>query len=192
MQDEFAYRSQIKARARASRPARSATRSSRSVRWPTTATTACTATSRSTSCRGPTPRSRAWPSCGRNNHAQGGSVTAGNSSPISDGAAAALVMSRRAADQLGVKPPRDLPRVRNRQVWIPRSWGSARCRRSTSCSRRPGCRSPTSICSSSTRRSRASRCTCPARARHPRRQDQRARRRDRARYLFGLVLARES
>jgi acetyl-CoA acyltransferase len=36
--------------------------------------------------------------------AQGGSVTAGNSSPISDGAAAALVMSRKAADQLGVKP----------------------------------------------------------------------------------------
>jgi acetyl-CoA acyltransferase len=36
--------------------------------------------------------------------AQGGSVTAGNSSPISDGAAAALVMSRTAADQLGVKP----------------------------------------------------------------------------------------
>src|SRR6478735_3023114 len=36
--------------------------------------------------------------------AQGGSVTAGNSSPISDGAAVALVMSRRAADQLGVKP----------------------------------------------------------------------------------------
>jgi len=36
--------------------------------------------------------------------AQGGSVTAGNSSPISDGAAAALVMSRQAADQLGVKP----------------------------------------------------------------------------------------
>jgi acetyl-CoA acyltransferase len=36
--------------------------------------------------------------------AQGGSVTAGNSSPISDGAAAALVMSRKAADDLGVKP----------------------------------------------------------------------------------------
>jgi acetyl-CoA acyltransferase len=36
--------------------------------------------------------------------AQGGSVTAGNSSPISDGAAAALVMSRKAADQLGVAP----------------------------------------------------------------------------------------
>jgi acetyl-CoA acyltransferase len=36
--------------------------------------------------------------------AQGGSVTAGNSSPISDGAAAALVMSRAAADKLGVKP----------------------------------------------------------------------------------------
>ena len=36
--------------------------------------------------------------------AVGGSVTAGNSSPISDGAAAALVMSRKTADQLGVAP----------------------------------------------------------------------------------------
>ncbi|HEU4728465.1 MAG TPA: thiolase family protein [Kofleriaceae bacterium] len=36
--------------------------------------------------------------------AAGGSVTAGNSSPISDGAAAALVMKRETADQLGVKP----------------------------------------------------------------------------------------
>jgi len=35
--------------------------------------------------------------------AQGGSVTAGNSSPLSDGAAAALVMSKKKADQLGVK-----------------------------------------------------------------------------------------
>jgi acetyl-CoA acyltransferase len=36
--------------------------------------------------------------------AQGGSVTAGNSSPISDGAAFALVMSRAKADELGIKP----------------------------------------------------------------------------------------
>jgi acetyl-CoA acyltransferase len=36
--------------------------------------------------------------------AQGGSVTAGNSSPISDGAAACLVMSRDKATALGVKP----------------------------------------------------------------------------------------
>jgi acetyl-CoA acyltransferase len=36
--------------------------------------------------------------------AQGGSVTAGNASPISDGAAAAMVMSRAKADQLGIKP----------------------------------------------------------------------------------------
>ncbi len=36
--------------------------------------------------------------------AQGGSVTAGNASPISDGAAAALVMSRAKADSLGIKP----------------------------------------------------------------------------------------
>jgi len=36
--------------------------------------------------------------------AQGGSVTAGNSSPISDGAAAALVTSKAKAAELGVKP----------------------------------------------------------------------------------------
>ncbi|MEZ4309189.1 MAG: thiolase family protein [Polyangiaceae bacterium] len=36
--------------------------------------------------------------------AQVGSVTAGNSSPLSDGAAAALVMSKAKADSLGVKP----------------------------------------------------------------------------------------
>jgi acetyl-CoA acyltransferase len=36
--------------------------------------------------------------------AQGGSVTAGNSSPISDGAAACLVMSRDKASELGIKP----------------------------------------------------------------------------------------
>ncbi len=36
--------------------------------------------------------------------AQGGSVTAGNASPLSDGAAAALVMSKAKADALGIKP----------------------------------------------------------------------------------------
>ena len=36
--------------------------------------------------------------------AQGGSVTAGNASPISDGAAAALVMTRAKATELGIKP----------------------------------------------------------------------------------------
>ena len=36
--------------------------------------------------------------------AQGGSVTAGNASPISDGAAAALVLSAAKANELGVKP----------------------------------------------------------------------------------------
>ena len=36
--------------------------------------------------------------------AQGGSVTAGNSSPISDGAAACLVMTRDKANNLGIKP----------------------------------------------------------------------------------------
>ena len=36
--------------------------------------------------------------------AKKGSVTAGNASPLSDGAAAALVMSRQKADDLGIKP----------------------------------------------------------------------------------------
>ena len=36
--------------------------------------------------------------------AQGGSVTAGNASPISDGAAACLVMTRDRAESLGIKP----------------------------------------------------------------------------------------
>src|SRR5262249_35860150 len=36
--------------------------------------------------------------------AAGGSVTAGNSSPISDGAAAALVMTRNKAKELGITP----------------------------------------------------------------------------------------
>ncbi|MBT8494392.1 MAG: thiolase family protein [Deltaproteobacteria bacterium] len=36
--------------------------------------------------------------------AQGGSVTAGNASPLSDGAAAALVMSKDKAKELGIKP----------------------------------------------------------------------------------------
>jgi acetyl-CoA acyltransferase len=36
--------------------------------------------------------------------ALGGSVTAGNSSPLSDGAAASLVMSKKKADELGIKP----------------------------------------------------------------------------------------
>jgi acetyl-CoA acyltransferase len=35
---------------------------------------------------------------------QGGTVTAGNASPLSDGAAAALVMTRQKADDLGIKP----------------------------------------------------------------------------------------
>src|SRR6185295_18574490 len=33
-----------------------------------------------------------------------GSVTAGNASPLSDGAAAAIVMTRAKADSLGIKP----------------------------------------------------------------------------------------
>lgn len=40
-----------------------------------------------------------------------GTVTAGNSSPLSDGAAASLVMSKAKADALGIKPLGVLPRL---------------------------------------------------------------------------------
>jgi len=45
--------------------------------------------------------------------AKDGSVTAGNASPLSDGAAMAIVMSKAKADALGVKPPRVVPRLRD-------------------------------------------------------------------------------
>ena len=51
----------------------------------------------------PTPRWKLWPRCRPAFHAKG-TVTAGNSSQMSDGAAAALVMSAEKARQLGIKP----------------------------------------------------------------------------------------
>ena len=59
-----------------------------------------------TSATGPTRRSRACPSCRRSStrRAATGSVTAGNSSQLSDGASATLVMSRERAEALGITP----------------------------------------------------------------------------------------
>ena len=53
-----------------------------------------------------------------------GAVTAGNSSPLSDGAAAALVMSKARADKLGVKALGLLPRVRDGRASTRPSWAS--------------------------------------------------------------------
>jgi acetyl-CoA acyltransferase len=55
-----------------------------------------------------------------------GSVTAGNSSPLSDGAAAAIVMKKKKAEALGIKP----------LASTQRSWASARSRRCRSSSPR--------------------------------------------------------
>ena len=59
--------------------------------------------SRWTKGRAPIRRSRRWPSSRPAFHAKG-TVTAGNSSQTSDGAAAAVVMSRERAQALGIKP----------------------------------------------------------------------------------------
>ncbi len=66
-----------------------------------------------------------------------GTVTAGNSCPLNDGAAAVLVMSDQKARDLGLQPmARSSPRPSPRSV--PRSWGLGRSPRSGRCWRRPG------------------------------------------------------
>ena len=81
-----------------------------------------------------------------------GQVTAGNSSQISDGAAAVLLMTAERAKSLGCSRWRRFARWRSRAC-VPKSWDGGRCpRRIRRCSAR-GFRSRTSICSKSTRRS---------------------------------------
>ena len=90
---------------------RSARRSSRSPRRRTASSTArssrspTTTATRSprTTARGPPRRSRSSPSCDEAFEG-GGGVTAGNSCPLNDGAAAVLVMSDTKAEELGLTP----------------------------------------------------------------------------------------
>ena len=110
-----------------------------------------------------------------------GSVTAGNSSPLSDGAAAALVMSGEKAKALGLKPLGVLPRVRHRRRRPGASWASARFPRSRSSSRRPGSKIAGHRSVRDQRGLRVPGRLLHARARHPRREAQRERRRHRAR-----------
>jgi len=77
----------------------------------------------------------------------GGTVTAGNASTLSDGAAALVVGTRKTADRLGTKP---LARV---VAYAPAAWrrrtsSSPRCRRCGRCSTRPACGWATSTFSS--------------------------------------------
>ena len=67
-----------------------------------------------------------------------GSVTAGNSSQMSDGAAAAVVMSADRAKALGPDAAGALRRLRRRRGARPRSWASGRSRRSPRCSSKTG------------------------------------------------------
>ena len=67
-----------------------------------------------------------------------GTVTAGNACPLNDGAAAVLVMSEERAEELGLKPKARIVACRRPRPSAPRSWASARSRRSRRCSSRPG------------------------------------------------------
>ena len=79
---------------------------------------------------------------------EGGTVTAGNSSGINDGAAALVVASEEKARELGVAAARRRSPARPSRASIRASWGSGRCPRCASCSRAPASRSPTSTSSS--------------------------------------------
>ena len=74
-----------------------------------------TSSSRSTKARAPTLRSKRWLALKPAFHAKG-TVTAGNSSQMSDGAAAAVVMSADRAKALGTEAAGSLRRLRDRRV----------------------------------------------------------------------------
>ena len=63
-----------------------------------------------------------------------GTITAGNASAITDGAAAIVVLSEEAAKQHGVTPQAAVLRLHLAWAWIPRAWASPRCPRCASCS----------------------------------------------------------
>ena len=69
-----------------------------------------------------------------------GSVTAGNSSPLNDGAAAVILTSADKAKAVARSRAPSSARSPS-PACRPRSWGSARCRRCASCSPRPASRS---------------------------------------------------
>jgi acetyl-CoA C-acetyltransferase len=76
-----------------------------------------------------------------------GTITAGNASAITDGAAAIVVLSEEAAKRHGVTPQAALL-GHTRWASIRRAWGSARCRRCGSCSSATSSRSTRSTWSS--------------------------------------------
>ncbi len=108
------------ARARALR----ASRSRRST-CPVTSVVRCGDSIRMSSF-GRTRRSRSWREL-KPAFRAGGSVTAGNSSGINDGAAALLVASERAVQELNLDADRPVSRRRSRRVSSRASWVWARC-----------------------------------------------------------------
>ena len=67
----------------------------------------------------------------------GGGVTAGNSCPLNDGAAAVLVMSEDRAKELGLKPRARIGMPPPRTATSPSTWASPRSARSRRCSTAP-------------------------------------------------------
>ena len=82
---------------------------------------------RATRARAPTPRSRRWRKL-KPAFKVDGTVTAGNTSQMTDGAAAVVVMSRANAERLGLSAAGALRRLRRRRRGARRSWASARWR----------------------------------------------------------------
>ena len=68
-----------------------------------------------------------------------GSVTAGNSSQLSDGASATLVMSARARRGAGPRAAAGVPRLCRRRAASPTRWASDRSSPCRSCSKHAGC-----------------------------------------------------
>ena len=110
--------------------------------------------------RARTRRSRRWPRCRRSSTGKYGTVTAGNSSPLTDGAAAVLLMSEARAQAEGYEP-----------LAFIRSWAVAAVDPGRPAPDGPGAsrsRGPRRARASSSPTSTSSRCTRPSRRRWPR------------------------
>ena len=79
---------------------------------------------------------------------EGGTITAGNASQLSDGSSAQVVMDAKLAEQKGPGAPGHLPRHGRGRPVSPTRWASARSTRYPSCSSSTGCPWTISACGS--------------------------------------------
>ena len=129
-QDAFALESQRRWAARRTRPGASPTSSCPSTDAGQQERATPTDRSRSTSTRAPTRRRASWRRCAPAFRKQGGTVTAGNSSGINDGAAAraARVGERARALGCGRRPLARFVAVGGRRRRAAAAWASGRSR----------------------------------------------------------------